>query len=319
MTIKLGMVMDPIEKTKTYKDSSFAMLLAAQKRGWELNYMEMGDLYVNDGQAFGRMKTLSVVDQEKDFFTFHENYDRPLADLDVIIQRKDPPFDLEYVYSTYMLELAETQGTLIVNKPQSLRDANEKMFTAVFPQTTPPTLITRNADQIKAFLTEHQDIIIKPLDMMGGSSIFRITADSPNVNVIIETLTERGEIYTMVQRYVPDVVDTGDKRILLIDGEPVGYALARMPTKGETRANMAAGGKGIAVEMTERDHWLAAQIGPKLKEMDLIFVGLDVIGDYVTEINVTSPTGIREVDQQKGTDIAGMLMDAIEKRVERRE
>ncbi|MEM8858880.1 MAG: glutathione synthase, partial [Chloroflexota bacterium] len=183
----------------------------------------------------------------------------------------------------------------------------------------PPTLITRNADQIKAFLTEHQDIIIKPLDMMGGSSIFRITADSPNVNVIIETLTERGEIYTMVQRYVPDVVDTGDKRILLIDGEPVGYALARMPTKGETRANMAAGGKGIAVEMTERDHWLAAQIGPKLKEMDLIFVGLDVIGDYVTEINVTSPTGIREVDQQMGTDIAGMLMDTIEKRVESRE
>lgn len=315
MSIKLGMVMDPIEKTKTYKDSSFAMLLAAQKRGWELNYMEMGDLYVSDGQAFGRMKTLSVVDQETEFFTFHESYDRPLADLDVIIQRKDPPFDMEYVYSTYMLELAEAQGTLIVNKPQSLRDANEKMFTAVFPQTTPPTLITRNAEQIKAFLSEHQDIIIKPLDMMGGSSIFRITADSPNVNVIIETLTERGTIYTMVQRYIPDVVETGDKRILLIDGEPNGYALARMPTKGETRANMAAGGKGIAVEMTERDHWLAAQIGPKLKEMGLIFVGLDVIGDYVTEINVTSPTGIREVDQQKGTDIAGMLMAAIEKKV----
>ena len=218
-----------------------------------------------------------------------------------------------------MLELAETHGTLIVNKPQSLRDANEKMFTAVFPQTTPPTLITRNAEQIKAFLAENQDIIIKPLDMMGGSSIFRITADSPNVNVIIETLTERGDIYTMVQRYIPDVVDTGDKRILLIDGEPNGYALARMPTKGETRANMAAGGKGIAVEMTERDHWLAAQIGPKLKEMGLIFVGLDVIGDYVTEINVTSPTGIREVDQQKGTNIAGMLMDAIEKKVQSRE
>jgi glutathione synthase len=233
----------------------------------------------------------------------------------VIIQRKDPPFDMEYVYSTYMLELAEKQGTLIVNKPQSLRDSNEKMFTAVFPQTSPPTLITRNADQIKAFLEEHEDIIIKPLDMMGGSSIFRITAGSPNVNVIIETLTDRGVTYTMVQRYIHDVVDTGDKRILLIDGKPNGYALARMPTKGETRANMAAGGKGVAVEMTERDHWLAAQIGPTLKEKGLIFVGIDVIGDYVTEINVTSPTGIREVDEQKGTDIAGLLMDAIEEKV----
>lgn len=315
MTIKLGMVMDPIETVKTYKDSSFAMLLAAQARGWELNYMEMQDMYVRDGQPFGRMKTLSVVDQKTDFYTFHESYDRPLADLDVIIQRKDPPFDMEYVYSTYILELAEQQGTLIVNKPQSLRDSNEKFFTTVFPQTTPPTLITRNADQIKAFLEEHQDIIIKPLDMMGGSSIFRISAGSPNVNVIIETLTERGDIYTMVQRYIPDVVDTGDKRILLIDGKPNGYALARMPTPGETRANMAAGGKGIAVEMTERDHWLAEQIGPTLKEKGLIFVGLDVIGDYVTEINVTSPTGIREVDEQKGTDIAGLLMDAIAEKI----
>lgn len=315
MTIKLGMVMDPIETVKTYKDSSFAMLLAAQKRGWELNYMEMQDMYVRDGQPFGRMKTLSVVDQKEDFYTFHDNHDRPLADLDVIIQRKDPPFDMEYVYSTYILELAEKQGTLIVNKPQSLRDANEKFFTTVFPQTTPATLITRNADQIKAFLEEHQDIIIKPLDMMGGSSIFRIGADSPNVNVIIETLTERGHIYTMVQRYIPDVVDTGDKRILLIDGKPNGYALARMPTPGETRANMAAGGKGVAVEMTERDYWLAEQIGPTLKEMGLIFVGLDVIGDYVTEINVTSPTGIREVDEQKGTDIAGLLMDAIVEKI----
>lgn len=315
MTVKLGMIMDPIETVKTYKDSSFAMLLAAQKRGWELNYMEMQDIYVHNGEAFGRMKTLSVVDQKTDFYQFHDSYERPLSDLDVIIQRKDPPFDMEYVYSTYMLELAEEKGTLIVNKPQSLRDANEKMFTAVFPQTTPPTLITRNADQIKAFLDNHQDIIIKPLDMMGGSSIFRIQAGSPNINVIIETLTDQGETYTMVQKYIPDVVNTGDKRILLIDGEPTGYALARMPTEGETRANMAAGGKGVAVEMTERDHWLAGQIGPKLKEMGLIFVGLDVIGDYVTEINVTSPTGIREVDEQIGTDIAGLLMDAIEKKL----
>ncbi len=309
--------MDPIDSVKTYKDSSFAMLLAAQKRGWELNYMEMEDLYVLNGEAYGRMKTLSVEDKLTDFYEFHDSYDRPLSDLDVIIQRKDPPFDMEYVYSTYILELAETKGTLIVNKPQSLRDANEKMFTAVFPQTGPPTLITRNAAQIKEFLSEHRDIIIKPLDMMGGSSIFRIGAGSPNINVIIETLTDQGETFTMVQRYIPDVVKTGDKRILLIDGEPNGYALARMPTEGETRANMAAGGKGIAVEMTKRDHWLAGQIGPKLKEMGLIFVGLDVIGDYVTEINVTSPTGIREVDEQKGTDIAGLLMDAIEKKVKK--
>ena len=312
--MKLGMVMDPIETVKTYKDSSFAMLLAAQKRGWELNYMEMRDLYVRDGRPFARMRTLSVVDQKSDFFQFHDDRHLPLDSLDVIIQRKDPPFDMEYIYSTYILELAEKAGSIIVNKPQSLRDANEKMFTTWFPQATPPTLITREAGLIKAFIAEHKDTIIKPLDMMGGSSIFRITADSPNVNVIIETLTERGDVFTMIQRYIPDVVKTGDKRILLIDGEPNGYALARMPSDGETRANLAAGGKGVAVEMTERDHWLCQQIGPTLKEMGLIFVGLDVIGDYVTEINVTSPTGIREVDEQKGIDIGGMLMDALERR-----
>lgn len=309
--MKLGMVMDPIQTVKTYKDSSFAMLLAAQARGWELNYMEMGDLYIRDGRAFARMRTVSVVDQKVDFFSFHADRHQPLDELDFIIMRKDPPFNMEYIYATYILELAERAGSIIVNKPQSLRDANEKMFTALFPGATPPTLIARDATLIKSFLSEHQDVIMKPLDMMGGSSIFRVTAESPNVNVIIETMTERGNIFTIVQRYIPDVVSTGDKRILLIDGKAPTHSLARMPSEGETRANMAAGGKGFAVEMTERDLWLCEQVGPTLKEMGLIFVGIDVIGDYITEINVTSPTGIRELHEQAGLDIAGELMDAL--------
>ena len=314
MTIKLGMVMDPIQTVKTYKDSSFAMLLAAQKRGWELNYMEMQDLYVRDGVAYGRMKTLSVVDQKDDFYAFHESYDRPLADLDVIIQRKDPPFDMEYVYSTYMLELAEEQGTLIVNKPQSLRDANEKMYTSWFPKCCPPTIVTRERDIILSFVEEHVEAIIKPLDGMGGASIFRMTHGHSNTNVTIETLTDHGSRYAMVQRYIPEIKD-GDKRILLVDGEPMPYALARVPAGDDARGNLAAGAIGEGRPLTERDRWIASQVGPVVREKGLIFVGLDVIGDYLTEVNVTSPTCVRELEGQFGLDIAGKLMDVIESRL----
>lgn len=316
MTIKLGMVMDPIQTVKTYKDSSFAMLLAAQAKGWELHYMEMNDLFVKDGRAFARTRRLEVVDQKTDFFTFlDEGVTRPLDDLDAVIMRKDPPFNMEYIYATYILELAENAGTLIVNKPQGLRDANEKMFTAMFPDCVPPTLVTREEGRLREFLAEHQDIIVKPLDMMGGHSIFRVTADSPNIGVIFETMTQYESVFTIAQRYIPAVSESGDKRILLINGEPIPYALARMQAEGETRANIAAGGTPIGQPFTERDHWICQQVGPMLRERGFLFVGIDVIGDYLTEVNVTSPTGIRELDKQFGLDIGGQLMDAIEEKL----
>ena len=311
MTIKLGMVMDPIQSTKTYKDSSFAMLLAAQAKGWELHYMEMNDLFVRDGRAYARTRQLEVVDQKEDFFTFLSNDTRPLDELDAIIMRKDPPFNMEFIYATYILELAENAGTVIVNKPQGLRDANEKMFTAMFPECVPPTLVTRDQNRLREFLAEHQDIIVKPLDMMGGHSIFRLTADSPNVGVILETMTQYETAFTIAQRYIPAVSESGDKRILLINGEPVPYALARMQAEGETRANIAAGGTPIGRPFTERDQWICDQVGPMLRDRGFLFVGIDVIGDYLTEVNVTSPTGIRELDAQFGLDIAGQLMDSI--------
>ena len=311
MTIKLGMVMDPIQSTKTYKDSSFAMLLAAQARGWELHYIEMNDLFARDGRAYARTRQLEVKDQKEDFFTFLSDDTRPLDELDAIIMRKDPPFNMEFIYATYILELAENAGTLIVNKPQGLRDANEKLFTAMFPQCVPPTLVTREQSRLRDFLAEYQDIIVKPLDMMGGHSIFRVMADSPNVGVIFETMTQHESAFTIAQQYIPAVSESGDKRILLINGEPIPYALARMQAEGETRANIAAGGTPIGVPFTERDHWICKQVGPMLRERGFLFVGIDVIGDYLTEVNVTSPTGIRELDSQFGLDIGGQLMDAI--------
>ncbi len=312
MTIKFGMVMDPIQTIKTYKDSSFAMLLAAQAKGWELYYMEPQDLFARDGRAYARTRRLTVVDQKTDYYTFLDEETRPLGDLDVIIMRQDPPFNMEYIYSTYMLELAENEGTLVINKPSGLRDANEKFSTSLFPQCTPPTLFTREQSRLREFLAEHQDIIVKPLDMMGGHSIFRVIADSPNIGVIFETMTQHDSTLTVAQKYVPAISETGDKRILLINGEPVPYALARMQADGETRANIAAGGTPIARPFTERDHWICAQVGPFLRDNGFFFVGIDVIGDYLTEINVTSATGIRELDTQIGLDIGTQLMDAIE-------
>ncbi|MDR8525204.1 MULTISPECIES: glutathione synthase [Shewanella] len=312
--IKLGIVMDPISDINIKKDSSFAMLMAAQSRGYQLFYMEMKDLAMVNGQAMATMSALTVQDDPQNWYQLEDAIDTPLADLDVILMRKDPPFDTEFVYSTYMLERAEEQGVLIVNKPQSLRDANEKLFTAWFSEFTPETIVTRDEKRIRAFHQAKGDIILKPLDGMGGSSIFRVKKDDPNLGVIIETLTAEGNQYAMAQAFIPDIT-SGDKRILVVDGEPVPYSLARIPQKGETRGNLAAGGRGVAQPLSESDWHIARTIGPELKKRGLIFVGLDVIGDKLTEINVTSPTCIKEIQAAFDVDITGMLMDAIEARI----
>jgi glutathione synthase len=306
--------MDPISDIKFHKDSSLAMLQAAQQRGWTLHYMEMSDLYSRDGVAMARMTPLQVFDNEHHWYEFGQPVEAPLHSLDVILMRKDPPFDMEYIYATYMLELAESRGSLVVNRPSSLRDANEKVFTSHFPQCTTPALISRRQEQLRDFITEHGEVILKPLEGMGGASIFKVSASDPNTSVIIETLTEYGSRYAMAQRFIPEISE-GDKRILLIDGEAVPYALARVPAKGELRGNLAAGGTGVGVELSERDHWICSQVAPTLREMGLIFVGIDVIGDYLTEINVTSPTCIRELDELYGLNIGAQLMDAIEVRL----
>ena len=314
MTLKIGVVMDPIGDINFKKDSSLAMLLEAQSRGWELYYMEQPDLYIKHDEARAQMKPLNVFHDEKRWYQFGEAEDLALDSLDAILMRKDPPFDMNYIYSTYILEKAEEKGTLIINKAQSLRDANEKLFTNNFSQCMPPTLVSSRAEHIQAFYKEHQDIILKPLDGMGGASVFRIKAGDSNVSVIIETLTEHGTKLTMAQRFIPEITE-GDKRILLINGEAVPYALARIPAKGETRANLAAGGEGIGVELTERDQWICDQVAPLLKAKGLIFVGIDVIGDYLTEVNVTSPTCIRELDKQYNINISAILMDWIKNQV----
>ena len=314
MTIKLGIVMDPIESIKYYKDSSFAMLLEAQQRGWDIYYMEPGNLTMIDGQAWGDARRLQVQDQSDSWFSYGDSTTVALASLDVILMRKDPPFDMEYIYATYILQQAHDAGCLVVNRPDSLRNANEKLFTAQFPDCCAPSIVASQARPIKQFLQQHQDIIIKPLDGMGGASIFRIKLDDPNTNVIIETLTTNNSQYCMAQKYIPEISE-GDKRILLINGKPVPYALARIPALGENRGNLAAGAQGKGIELSERDQWICAQVGPKLKEMGLIFVGIDIIGDYLTEINVTSPTCIRELDQQFDLNIAALLLDAIESKI----
>jgi len=314
MSIRLGVIMDPIGSINFKKDSTLAMLLAAQKKGWALFYMEQADLYLAEGEARGLLRPLQVRADVNDWYTLGEVTPTPLTELDAILMRKDPPFDMDYIYTTYLLELAENAGVYVVNKPQSLRDANEKLYTAWFPQCTPPTLVTSRADLIRAFLAEHGDIILKPLDTMGGASIFRIQQNDLNTGVIIETLTRLGQRQIMAQRFIPEIRD-GDKRILLIDGEPVPYALARIPAKGETRANLAVGGRGIGVALSKRDYWICEQVAPALKEKGLLFVGLDVIGDYLTEINVTSPTCIRELDEQYNLDIGSQLMASIESKL----
>jgi glutathione synthase len=315
--LQTGVVMDPISAIKAYKDSTFAMLLEAQRRGHALWYMEPPDLSVHDGTALGVMRPLAVRDQTADWFTLGEPATRELASLDFLLMRKDPPFDLAYVYTTYILDLAENAGVLVVNRPQALRDANEKCFLSQFPQCCVATWITRNSADIRAFIAQHGLSVVKPLGAMGGESIFQARPDDPNLNVIMETITKGDREFVMVQKYIPEITQ-GDKRILVVDGIPAPYALARIPGPGEFRGNLAKGGTGKGVPLSERDRWISAQVGPELRRRGILFAGLDVIGDYLTEINVTSPTCIRELDAQFGLNIAADLFNAMEQQHSRR-
>jgi len=314
MTIKLGIVMDPIRDINIKKDSSFAMMLAAQRKGWQLFYMELADLYIEQGVAKASLRQVTVDRNEQNWFDLSEAEDASLSDLDVIIMRKDPPVDAEFVYATHILQRAESQGVFVVNKPQSLRDCNEKLYATEFPQCCPPVLVSCDQARLKQFCREYEDVIFKPLDGMGGASIFRVKSGDSNLSVILETLTNHGKQQIMAQRYLPEI-KAGDKRILIVDGEPVSHALARIPSQGELRGNLAAGGRGEAIALTERDLWIVNQIKDDLHKRGLIFVGIDVIGDYLTEINVTSPTCIQELDKACDLDIAGDLMSAIEKHI----
>jgi glutathione synthase len=310
----LGVVMDPIESIKPKKDSTLAMLLAAQRAGWAILYFRQQDLSVRDGAPHGHGSWLTVRDDAERWFEMGQPWVGGLEHVDVLLMRKDPPFDMEYIYTTYILELAENRGVLVVNKPASLRDINEKAYTSWFPQCTPPSLVTRSRTALHEFLNAHGKIVLKPFDGMGGRSIFVVAAGDLNVNVIIETLTDNGAKFTLAQRYIPEIVD-GDKRVLLIDGEPIDYALARIPAPGESRGNLVMGARGEGRPLTERDRWLSAQVGPTLSRKGVLFAGLDVIGEYLTEINVTSPTGIRELDRQFGIDIAAKLIAAIDRKL----
>ena len=312
---RLAVVMDPIGAIGYAKDSTLAMLLAAQARGFELAYLEQRDLLLRDGVALGRLRALTVRADAASWFSLGEPSLAPLASVDCVLMRKDPPFDTEYIYTTYILERAEAAGVLVVNRPQGLRDMNEKVYTAAFPQCCAPTLVTRDMGEMAAFLREHGKIVVKPLHTMGGRSIFVLSLGDPNARVVFETLTEYGEHFAIAQRYLPEIAQTGDSRVLLVDGEPVPYALARMPSGEDHRGNLAAGARGVARPLNERDRWLAGQIGPTLAARGMLFVGLDVIGGFVTEINVTSPTGIREIDKQCGTSIGDQLIAAIERRL----
>jgi glutathione synthase len=316
--VRLVVVMDPIDRIKYAKDTSLALLLAAQARGWSLSYVEQADLRLRDGVAEGKVRALSVHADAQRWYTLAEPTVEPLGSYDVVLMRKDPPFDTEFVYTSYILERAELAGALIVNRARGLRDMNEKVYTAWFPQCCAPTLITRDMAEMAAFARTHGQIVCKPLHSMGGHSIFALAPGDKNSPVVFETLTEDGTRFAIVQKYLPDIATGGDSRILLIDGEPVPYALARIPSAQDHRGNLAAGATGIGRPLNERDRWLCGQIGPVLRENGMLFVGLDVIGGYVTEINVTSPTGVRELDKAFGIDIGAMLIDAIARRLSKR-
>ena len=318
LNVRLAVVMDPIEHIKFAKDSTLAMLLAAQARGWSLSYLEPGDLRLRDGVAEGRARPLSVKADPQHWHTLGPPQVQPLGAFDVILMRKDPPFDTEFVYLTYILERAENAGALVVNRARGLRDMNEKVYTAWFPQCCAPTLVTRDMQEMAAFAHTHGKIVCKPLDSMGGHSIFVLEPGDKNSRVVFETLTAEGSHFAMAQKYLPDIVVGGDSRVLLIDGEPVPYALARIPDALDNRGNLAAGATGVGRPLNERDRWLCAEIGPALSAAGMLFAGLDVIGGFVTEINVTSPTGIRELDRQFDLDIGGLLMQAIERRMSTR-
>jgi glutathione synthase len=311
MTRSLAVLMDPIGAINPKKDTTLALLLEAQRRGYAISYMTQGDLAVRDGRAWARLADLVVRDDPAHWYTLGEAAWRPLAGIGVVFARKDPPVDAQFVYDTMVLELAAGEGVSVVNDPQGLRDANEKLFSLRFPQCCPPTAIARDARELKRFAAEHGQVVLKPLDGMGGRSIFRSHHGDPNLNVILETLTANGHAFAIAQKFIPEIRD-GDKRILMIDGEPVPYALARIPQGDDFRGNLAAGGKGVAVPLSDRDRWIAAEVGPELRRRRMRFVGLDVIGEWLTEINVTSPTCVRELDAAHGLNIAGMLFDRLE-------
>ena len=312
MTKTIGVVMDSIESITPYKDTTLLLLLTAQTRGWKIMYMEQNDLYLNNNVPSASMVELKVQDDEAKWFSKGDVEFQPLSNLNVILMRKDPPFNTEYIYTTYILEAAEKLGVTVINKPQSLRDYNEKIFSTLFPQCIPPLIVSSHSGKIKEFLNAQGEIILKPLDGMGGSSIFKVGNSDPNLNVIIETLTCKGTQTIMAQKFIPDIIK-GDKRILMIGGEPIPYCLARVPPKGDIRGNLAIGGKGIVQELDDRDLWIANQVGGFLKKKGIILAGLDVIGGYLTEINITSPTCAREIEREKLIDIGGKLFDVIER------
>lgn len=312
--------MDPLDTLSLKKDSTLSMIRAAEAKGWEINYLMQDDLMLDKFEPYcyarpialeGNFKESLVQQGGEAWYTLGEPILRPLSDFDIVMMRKDPPFDMEYIYSTYILERAAARGVLVVNNPQAIRDCNEKFFATAFPQCCPPLLVSRSAKRLKEFHQEQGATIFKPLDGMGGASIFRVIEDDPNLPVIIETLTEQGTRQIMAQKFLPEIAQ-GDKRILLIDGEPIPYALARIPMEGESRGNLAVGGKGVGQSLSERDKWIAKEVGPELKKRGIIFAGIDVIGEYLTEINVTCPTCIRQLDEQFELDIARELLNAVE-------
>lgn len=311
MGLRIGVLMDPISGINTKKDTTLGLLRAATKAGHELVYLEQKDLFIKAGETFANLRPLEVFESDDDWYALSESYTASLSSLDAVLMRKDPPFDMEFFYTTQLLEDAERRGTLIINRCESLRNCNEKLFATQFPQCCPPLLVSRDQDALKQFHSEHGDVIYKPLDGMGGQSIFRVSRNDPNLNVILETLTRNGGETIMAQRYLPEI-KAGDKRILMVNGEPVPFCLARLPMAGENRGNLAAGGSGVVQPLSERDQWIASQVGPTLRKKGLLFVGLDVIGDYLTEINVTSPTCMREIDRAENTQIAAKVIAAIE-------
>jgi glutathione synthase len=308
--MRLGVVMDPIADIEPAKDTTLALLLAAQRRGWELRYLELGDLYLSHGQARGRHRALHVEDRAHDWWEFGAPEDGPLAALDAILMRKDPPVDQAYLYATHLLDLAERDGALVVNRPASLRDCNEKLFAQWFPELCPPTLVTSDLDRLRAFQRDQRKIVVKPLDQMGGGGVLVLALGDPNTGSALELLTAGGTRAVMAQRFLPEIAE-GDKRILMVEGEPVPHALARIPAPGESRGNLAAGGRGEGRELTRRDREICAAVGPELVRRGLVLVGLDVIGEHLTEINVTSPTCARELDAQYGSDIGAQVLDAV--------
>ncbi len=314
--MKIGILMDPIEAINTKKDSTFAMMLEAQSRGYEIHYMTQDDIYVDNHKPCTESKLLKLTDRKEDFYQIISTQTINLSELDVILMRKDPPFDMEYIMDTYILDMAEKLGVLIINKPQALRDANEKFFTESFPQYSPRCLISRNPKHIRAFAKTMEHVIIKPMDGMGGSSIFKTGKDDKNLNVIIETVTNEGTRTTMAQEFIPEI-NKGDKRILIINGKPIPYALARVPSDDDFRGNLAKGGTGIGIALSVDDYKICDIVAPKLKEMGIIFAGIDVIGKYLTEVNVTSPTCIRELDSLYDLNIAGQMFDEIEKTIKK--